>query len=472
MIGSAKPYTFDRVVRMVLSAIAAVALFSLIRYLSDVLLPFAAAVVLAYFLNPLVNVFEERLKRRWAAVAFTLAMLVIVALAAAVIVTPLAYSQVNRFNASLGQLRADLAASLPPATMPVTSRPTTTSAPGDASAADMVLGFDELMQGWDEYRRDAATMDRAARLRRFQSRVTGTYAGLIVDDTVAYIQTDEFRTQALPALMSRLYAGGMTVVNYAVRMILAIVGGVLVLIYLFFLLLDFPEYARTWKGFLPPDYREPITAFLSEFDHALRRYFRGQFIVATITGVLFCIGFTLIGLPMAVPFGLLIGAMNMVPYLQTLTLLPALLLAVMRSVETSGSIGASVGLVLLVYAVAQVLQDGVITPRVMGQATGLRPVVILLGVFIWGRLLGFLGLILAIPLTCVFIAYYRRFILNQTMTAAQPAAATTAAPASFAAATSTASPALPAPLAAAAPNPPAAPGAGGKSETLNGGAKP
>jgi predicted PurR-regulated permease PerM len=58
-----------------------------------------------------------------------------------------------------------------------------------------------------------------------------------------------------------------------------------------------------------------------------------------------------------------------------------------------------------------VIQDTQITPRVMGKATGLRPIAILLGVFVWGKLLGFLGLILAIPLTCLGIAYYRRYVL-------------------------------------------------------------
>ena len=65
---------------------------------------------------------------------------------------------------------------------------------------------------------------------------------------------------------------------------------------------------------------------------------------------------------------------------------------------------------LLVFVIVQVLQDVVITPRIMGQTTGLRPVVILFCVFFWGKLLGFLGVLLAIPLTCLGLAYYRRVI--------------------------------------------------------------
>ena len=64
------------------------------------------------------------------------------------------------------------------------------------------------------------------------------------------------------------------------------------------------------------------------------------------------------------------------------------------------------------FGVVQLIQDGLLTPRIMAGATGLRPVAIMLGVFIWGKLLGFLGLLLAIPLTCLGIAYYRRLVLK------------------------------------------------------------
>jgi predicted PurR-regulated permease PerM len=81
-------------------------------------------------------------------------------------------------------------------------------------------------------------------------------------------------------------------------------------------------------------------------------------------------------------------------------------------IETDTGFLWSVALVLMVYAVAQMTQDWFLTPRILGKATGLRPVAILLSVFIWGKLLGFLGLLLSIPLTCLAIAYYRRYVLT------------------------------------------------------------
>jgi predicted PurR-regulated permease PerM len=88
------------------------------------------------------------------------------------------------------------------------------------------------------------------------------------------------------------------------------------------------------------------------------------------------------------------------------------LLAVLRAVEHGGGLMQSILLTLAVFAVIQIIQDALLTPRIMGKATGLKPVMILLGVFIWGKLLGFLGVVLAIPLTCLGVAYYRRFVLE------------------------------------------------------------
>ncbi len=68
---------------------------------------------------------------------------------------------------------------------------------------------------------------------------------------------------------------------------------------------------------------------------------------------------------------------------------------------------------LAVFAVVQLFQDAFLVPKIMGKSTGLKPWVILLGIFVWGKLLGFLGLVLAIPLSCLGLAYYRRFILKE-----------------------------------------------------------
>lgn len=403
-------YTFDRVVRMVLGAAGVVAAVALVRYLSDVLLPFAAAVVLAYLLNPLVTLVERKTKRRGLAVATTIGGLGIVGLALVVVVVPLMIGQVGRFRDDLKKLQNDLASSIQVAPeLGETSLEASREA--DTAGVKSATGWRELNEGWRQYRRDADDLLRSERLARLRERLAGTYIGEFLDRAVEYTRSDEFNKLLMEAAKS-IAVGGWTVLAFAVNLVLALTGLIIVLLYLVFLLLDFPQYARTWKTFLPPQHRETIVEFWEQFSVALRRYFRGQSFVALATGVMFAVGFSIIGLPMAIPFGLFVGLLNMVPYLQVVALAPALMLAGLRAVEADAGFAISVLLVLIVFAVVQVIQDTLITPRVMGKATGLRPVAILLGIFIWGKLLGFLGLLLAIPLTCLGIAYYRRYVLK------------------------------------------------------------
>ncbi len=412
--------TFDRTARLVFSALVILALLWLLRYLSDVLLPFAAAVVLAYLLNPLVTLFERKTKRRGWAVAITLVGLGIISLAVVAIVLPLMAGQAARFKSDLVKLRNDLAATLheerqaaEPAIAPLGA--SSVDEPPDAKSP---LGLKELSEGWAEFR---ATPDapRTERFRKLRDKVGGTVAGSLIEGTIDYTESDQFR-EFLVNTAKRLAIGGWTVVTFAVNVVLGLTGLIIVLLYLIFLLLDYPEYARTWKTFLPPQYREPLVGFLEEFNTALRRYFRGQAVVALTVGVLFAIGFSIIGLPMAIPFGLFVGLLNMVPYLQTIGLIPGIMLAGLRAIENDSSFAVSVILVLLVFGIVQLIQDALLTPRVMGKATGLRPVAILLGLFIWGKLLGFLGLLLAIPLTCLGIAYYRRYVLRHATETTKP----------------------------------------------------
>ncbi|RME40518.1 MAG: AI-2E family transporter [Planctomycetota bacterium] len=401
------PYTFDRVVRLVLTVIVLAALIALLRHLSDVLIPFAAAVVLAYLLNPIVTAVERRTKRRGISVALTLSGLGIFGLAMVAILIPLMAYQVGQFREALERLQTDLAASAAAAvTVPNVSDTQTTQ--GDVRTA---FGWRELKDAWRRYHRDAGSLPRSERLARLRSDLAGTYLGDLLERTIEYTRSEEFN-RMLVQLAKRVAVGGWTVVTFLVNLVLGLTGLIVVLLYLIFLLVDYPEYARRWRAFLPPAYRETIIEFYEQFSLAMRRYFRGQALIALLVGTLCSIGFTLIGLPMAVPFGLFVGLLNMVPYLQTVGLVPGLMLAALRAIERDSSFLASIGWVLLVFAVVQIIQDTLLTPRIMGKATGLKPVAVLLGVFVWGKLLGFLGLILAIPLTCLGIATYRRYVLR------------------------------------------------------------
>lgn len=431
-------YTFDRVIRMTLSAAGLVTVLLLLRFLSDVLLPFAAAVVLAYLLNPMVTHIERRTGRRGLAVGLTLGGLGVIGTLLLVLLVPLVVGQVARFQDDVTRLRRDLVTSFrissqvianPQEVLPEesTDGPAVDDGPDDSvnataedeeAPAKSAFGWSELMDGLAQYRADAGTVARSARLSELGERIEGTAIGAGFESLRRFVESDDFNQLVLQTV-KQLAMGGWSVVTFALNLVLGLTGLIIVVLYLVFLLMDYRSYARTWHTFLPPAYREPIIEFLGQFDVAMRRYFRGQSVVALMVGALCAVGFTIIGLPMAVPFGLFVGLLNMVPYLQTVGLVPGVLLAAVRALEGESSFVGSVFLVLAVFGVVQLIQDAVLTPRIMGEATGLRPVAILLGVFIWGKLLGFLGLLLAIPLTCLGIAYYSRYVLLQSASTAQ-----------------------------------------------------
>lgn len=145
----------------------------------------------------------------------------------------------------------------------------------------------------------------------------------------------------------------------------------------------------------------------------MNRYFRGQTFVAFCVGVLFSIGFLIIDFPLAIGLGMFIGLLNLVPYLQVIGLLPTILLAILKAADTGSNFWIVLASAMIVFIVVQAIQDGFIVPKVMGHITGLNPAVILLSLSIWGSLLGMLGMIIALPLTTLILAYYRRFIINQ-----------------------------------------------------------
>ena len=127
------------------------------------------------------------------------------------------------------------------------------------------------------------------------------------------------------------------------------------------------------------------------------------------------IGFKIINFPLAVTLGLFIGFLNLIPYLQTIGIIPMVLLSLLKSAETGENFWIIFGLSLLVLGIVQTIQDLYLTPKIMGKAMGLNPAIILLSLSIWGTLLGFIGLIVALPLTTLCLSYYKRFILSENI---------------------------------------------------------
>ena len=187
----------------------------------------------------------------------------------------------------------------------------------------------------------------------------------------------------------------------------------MVIIYTLFILLDYEQFSNGWVMMVPERYRKFAVQLVRDIELGMNKYFRGQGLVAFCVGVLFSIGFLIIDFPLAIGMGMFIGLLNMVPYLQLVGFIPAILLAVVKAADTGESFWMIMLGVLIVFAVVQLIQDTFLTPKIMGKVMGLNSAIILLSLSIWGSLLGILGMIIALPLTTLLITYYQRYIVKQ-----------------------------------------------------------
>ena len=128
--------------------------------------------------------------------------------------------------------------------------------------------------------------------------------------------------------------------------------------------------------------------------------------IALCAAVFYSIGFSLVGIPMAIVLGVTVGILYMIPYFQYVTLIPVAIVCFISTLG-GGSFWILMGQCILVYVVSQSICDYVLTPHIMGSALGLHPAVILLALSVWGTLLGIIGMIIALPLTARMIAYYK-----------------------------------------------------------------
>ena len=186
----------------------------------------------------------------------------------------------------------------------------------------------------------------------------------------------------------------------------------MVVLYTLFILLDYEDICSGWPNLLPSQYRAFAKQLVNDVEDGMNKYFRGQALVALCVGILFSIGFLIIGFPMAIGLGLFIGLLNMVPYLQLVGFVPTILLAIVKAADTGQNFWLVLLSALIVFAVVQVIQDTFLTPKIMGHVTGLNSAIILLSLSIWGSLLGILGMIIALPLTTLLISYYQRYVIG------------------------------------------------------------
>lgn len=179
-------------------------------------------------------------------------------------------------------------------------------------------------------------------------------------------------------------------------------------VYLAFFLMAKPFETRQIGEFLPflkKETREDAIYLFDQFIGILLTFFRGQVIIALAQGVLFAIGFAMVGLPYGIVIGMALGLLNIIPYMGSIA---GLGVALPLAYFGNGGGISRVALVLVVFIAVQTIEGYLLTPRIMGNRTGLHPAVIIFAVFFWGVALnGILGMMLAIPLTAFAVVFWR-----------------------------------------------------------------
>ncbi|MBF1381573.1 MAG: AI-2E family transporter [Porphyromonas sp.] len=183
-------------------------------------------------------------------------------------------------------------------------------------------------------------------------------------------------------------------------------------IYFVFILLDFENLARGFISLFPKTLRPTIRTISMDLDRYMNNYFRGQALIAISVGILLSIGFNIIGLPLATAMGIFIGILNFIPYMQALGIIPLGLASLLMAAQTGENAFVCMLLAYGVLMIVQIIQDMIIVPHIMGQTMGMRPSLILLVLSIWGYLLGFFGMLIALPITMFIYSLYMRYVLQ------------------------------------------------------------
>ncbi len=353
-----KNITFDMVVRGIIAVVIVVGIIMLLNRLSGVLLPFFAAWLIAYLLFPLVKFYQYKCRMRFRIVAIIFAILTV-----ALVLTGIFWMIVPPMIEEAARLKNFFIAY-------IEGNSTLSSIPGQVQ----------------EYIRE----------------------NLDVEQLKAIVTQESF-LNSIKETMPKVWS----VIGQAFNIVSSLLSLTMILLYTIFILIDYEGLTSGWPNLLPHRYRSFAIQLVNDIEDGMNKYFRGQGLIATIVGVLFSIGFVIIDFPMAIPLGLFIGLLNMVPYLQMVGFIPTIFLALAKSAESGQNFWIILLMALAVFAVVQAIQDALLTPKIMGEVTGLNAAIILLSLSIWGSLLGMLGMIIALPITTLLLNYYQRYVVKK-----------------------------------------------------------
>ncbi len=352
-----KPYTFDRVVRILLSVGFLLGFYFLLNRLSGVLIPFLVALLIAYLINPLVDFLQFKLKFKYRVLSVITSLLIV-----------------------FGSIYF-LAIWLIP---------------------QFISEMTKMVELIKEYLSQSS----------FSSFIPKEVF-VWINDYMDHLKIEDLiNPQNVAGGVKKVFGQAWNIFSGSVNFLFSLMSLLIILVYLVFLLIDFKQISAGWSKLVPPNYRGQVTQIFEDLKSGMHIYFRAQGLIALIVGVLLAIGFKIIGLPMAIIIGLFIGALNIVPYLQIAGLVPVALLSLLKAMETQQSFWHVILMALIVVAIVQIIQETILVPKIMGKVYGLHPAIILLSLSIWGSLLGLLGMLVALPVTTLLFSYYNRFVLQ------------------------------------------------------------
>ena len=340
-------------VRWLLILLFVVLAWSVLAYLAHVLAPILAALGIAYLLNPVVEWLGARGLSRTPATGLVLVAFLAVIVTGIVLAVPAIADQVSDFARDLPAFVGNLSA-------------------------------------WIE--------------RRFGVEIP--------HDWKQYLESDEARSALgdasgpLRELAAAALGGLFSVLAVLAEMLL-------VPVFAFYFLSDWPNLWRRLDHMVPPRRRENIRELMRQIDGVISNWVRGQAIVTSTLAVLYAIGFSAVGMPLSVPIGLLVGALTVIPFVGTI---------VGAAIAALVTLGAGAGLQTLamvggVILVLHLLEASVLTPKIVGHRVGLGEASALLAVVAGGKLLGFVGVVLAVPIAATFAVLVRYAIRYYETTA-------------------------------------------------------
>ena len=346
--------TLGRFLRIILVLITIGISYLVLNSLSSVLLPFAVAWLVAYLLYPMVCFVQYKLRFKSRLLAILAVMLVVVSLIVgfAMLIAPSITNEFNTFkNVTVNFLSNQISN---PSISPV------------------------IIEAVREYANE--------------------------QNVVSLLQNN-----GVQDLLQNIYQHTQSLLVGTIGVIVHLFSACIALLYIFFILLDYEKLSDEWKLFLPVRWREIAAKLSSDISAGMNQYFRGQALVALCVGILYSTGFLIIDFPLAIGFGLFIGLLNLVPYLQLVSLLPMIMLSLLKAANNGENFWFVLLSAFIVLAIVQVIQDLILVPCILGRGMKLHPAIILLSLAIWGKLLGVLGMIVALPMTTLLIGYIKRY---------------------------------------------------------------